>query len=69
MRGIAHHRIKRALVIAGTSLTLAVSVAPAQASLISPQAAARLRAIAGPSPAAVHAPARPFGLMMGHKVG
>jgi hypothetical protein len=69
MRGTASNRIKRSLIAAAASLALGLSAAPAQASLISPQAVARLRAIAGEPSVNGHAPVKPLRLVKGHKVG
>jgi hypothetical protein len=69
MRGTASNRIKRSLVAAAASLVFGLSAVPAQARLISPQAVARLRAIAGEPSVTGHAPAKPLGIVKGHKVG
>jgi hypothetical protein len=78
MRGTASSRINRALLAVAASLALglpafsalsAFSAFSAQARLISPQAVARLRAIAREPSAVVREPAKPMGIVRGHKVG
>jgi hypothetical protein len=69
MRGIATHRIHRVVLGAAVSVTLGLSAASAEAGLISPQAVARLRAIAHVPAANGREPAKPIGIVRGHKVG
>jgi hypothetical protein len=75
MRGTASSRINRAVLAVAASLALglsalsAFSAFSAQARLISPQAVARLRAIAREPSAVVREPAKPMGIVRGHKVG
>lgn len=78
MRGTASSRINRALLAVAATLALGVptfsalsafSAFSAQARLISPQAVARLHAIARPPSAVVREPPKPMRIVKGHKVG